>query len=105
MPTTIGAGRHGLAIPADHRLQKLLSLGAVGGFGYLLPLVARASGTDIRHGLTVAASLASVVLLCGASAALSGEDVAARFTGEFVGKCEHLAALTGLLGRARLVHG
>lgn len=34
-------------------------------------------------------------------AAASGEDAAVRLTGEIVDKCEHLATLTGLLGRAR----
>jgi toxin ParE1/3/4 len=33
--------------------------------------------------------------------AAAGEDAAVRFTGEIIGKCEHLATLTGLLGRAR----
>jgi hypothetical protein len=51
--------------------------GTAGRFGYLLPLTAWASGTDMRHGLTVAASLASVVLLCGASDKVP-EEVAAH---------------------------
>jgi len=34
-------------------------------------------------------------------AAAGSEDAAVRFTGEIIDKCEHLATLTGLLGRAR----
>jgi plasmid stabilization system protein ParE len=34
-------------------------------------------------------------------AAVSGEEAAVRFAGEIVDKCERLATLTGLLGRAR----
>jgi toxin ParE1/3/4 len=34
-------------------------------------------------------------------ASVSGEDAAVRLTGEIIYKCEHLATLTGLLGRAR----
>jgi toxin ParE1/3/4 len=34
-------------------------------------------------------------------AAADGEDAAVRFTGEIIGKCEHLATLPGLLGRTR----
>jgi toxin ParE1/3/4 len=34
-------------------------------------------------------------------ATVGGEDAAVRFTGEILGKCEHLATLPGLLGRAR----
>jgi plasmid stabilization system protein ParE len=29
------------------------------------------------------------------------EEAAVRFTAELIGKCEHLASLTGLLGRSR----
>jgi len=34
-------------------------------------------------------------------ASASGEEAAVRFIAELIGKCEHLAQLTGLLGRAR----
>jgi len=34
-------------------------------------------------------------------AAHGDNDVAVRFTGEIITKCEHLATLTGLFGRAR----
>lgn len=34
-------------------------------------------------------------------AAAGGDDAAVRFTGEIITKCEHLATLTGLLGRRR----
>jgi len=34
-------------------------------------------------------------------AASGDRDAAGRFTGEIIAKCEHLATLTGLLGRAR----
>jgi plasmid stabilization system protein ParE len=33
--------------------------------------------------------------------AACGEEMAVRFTGEIIAKCEHLATLPGLLGRAR----
>jgi toxin ParE1/3/4 len=35
------------------------------------------------------------------TARAGGDDVAARFTGDIIAKCEHIAALAGLLGRAR----
>jgi toxin ParE1/3/4 len=34
-------------------------------------------------------------------ASAGGEEAAVRFTAELIGKCEHLARLTGLLGRSR----
>ena len=34
-------------------------------------------------------------------AASGDNDAAVRFTGDIIAKCEHLATLTGLLGRAR----
>ena len=34
-------------------------------------------------------------------ASAGGEQAAIRFTAELIGQCEHLASLTGLLGRSR----
>jgi toxin ParE1/3/4 len=43
----------------------------------------------------------NLVEVAGYITAAGGEDAAVRFTGEIIEKCEHLATLTGLLGRAR----
>jgi toxin ParE1/3/4 len=43
----------------------------------------------------------NLVEIAGYIASAEGEEMAFRFTAEIIGKCEHLARLTGLLGRSR----
>ena len=43
----------------------------------------------------------NLVEIAGYVAAAGGNGAAVRFIGEIIDKCEHLATLTGLLGRSR----